>query len=181
MIKKLLFLSILIMVNFYNYANAEVITHNDNSKIYQTIKFKSGDPKANRILYNFLINTESKRILKLANIQPEEIVAYKVNLNDYGEDEIIGYISRGPYWSREGWQLFILQMKDGHYRNLAIHNFEPFDNVYIMKNKINGYREIKSYVTNLEVFLRTKEIEHMSTYMHYENGKYEYDYSKKGK
>ncbi|MBR1424131.1 hypothetical protein IJ579_01045 [bacterium] len=158
--------------------DAEVLKVQDCT-VFKKIVFKSGEPTANNILYQFVKNTLETDLFEMANIKPNNVIAYSIDLNDDGQNEIIGLIYSSYYWSRNGWQMFILEYKNGHYRQINSNNFEPKKNVYILQNKKNGYRVIKSFEYNMQQFIKSGgPLDVVPVNLYYENGEYHYDYNR---
>lgn len=106
--------------------------------------------KASKTLYKYVLNDlgkTSQEAINDANIYPNNVRAFKTDLDGDGIDEIIGFVYASYYWGTAGYSLFILKKNDIHqYDNIAyILNFEPQKNSYILPDKTNGYKDIKFY------------------------------------
>ena len=79
-----------------------------------------------------------------ARIEPETVKAFEVDLNDDGEKEIVGVVYSTFYLGTAGYSLFILQLQNGEYKNIAyVLSIEPQNELKILNAKTNGYRDIK--------------------------------------
>ena len=114
-------------------------------------------PQASKILYEYIKEEEapiddemkiindddSVTVIKMKSVL-NRISAFEYDLNDDGENEIIGFISNSAYWGTAGFNLFILQKdKNNNYleKTLAL-NFDPALKFYILPNKTNGFKDI---------------------------------------
>ena len=110
---------------------------------------RQSQPRASKILYEYIsedlkkYSTEAK---KSANIKLKDIVAFEVDLNDDGVNEIVGFCSSSAFWGTAGYQLFILQKQNKEYKDLSyILNFEPQLKFYVLPDKTNEYKDIILY------------------------------------
>ena len=117
-------------------------------------------PKASKILYEYIKEEEapiddemkiinddgSVTVIKMKSVL-NRISAFEYDLNDDGENEIIGFTSNSAYWGTAGFSLFILQKyKNNNYFDITyILNFEPALKFYILPNKTNGFKDIMLY------------------------------------
>lgn len=124
--------------------------------------------KARKIFYKFikkehnLSNKDFKRYLSLGFFR-----AVEYDLNDDGENEIIGFVGAIVYDSQEGQQLFILHKnKDGKYEDLSqCINFEYGADIYILRNKDNNFHQIAIHSSSRRYDLRP-------FLLRYQNGNY---------
>lgn len=154
-------------------AQAEVITNYNNPVIYKTVLFKNGEKDANKILYEHIKKISTKESLEYWNFSEQSVCAYKVDLNNDGSKEIIGFARPLAFWSwNEGTDLFILKKIKNEYINISVSGiqFSPNRNLYILKSKTKGYNNIKFY------FLRASENDF--GYASFKNNSYEWNYSK---
>ena len=118
--------------------------------IHKEINFeKDSEPNAGKILYEYCLkreNMNSEQIKEIANIYPESAKAVEVDLNDDGQNEIVGIVYSTYYLGTSGYSLFILQKQNNEYKNISFeNNFEPLKNLFVLKHKTNNYRDIKLY------------------------------------
>ena len=118
------------------------------SGTYCKLDFSDGesDKQAGKILYEYILqeqNMTPAEIKDFARIEPQSVRAFEVDLNDDGEKEIVGMVYSTFYLGTAGYSLFILQKQQSWYKNISILVFEPQKKVYILKNKTNGYHDIK--------------------------------------
>lgn len=115
---------------------------------------KEDDEYAKKILYKYLVeqfytliekNEDMNAILNEHNLAL--LRATSIDLNDDGENEIIGYVEHGMFGGTAGQELFILgKNKNGKYEEISEYlNFETQKNIYILKDKDNGYHKIIIY------------------------------------
>ena len=162
--KKGLFVFFTFIFTFFMSVDAEVINVNNYPDIFQIISFKSGEPNANKILFEY-INQDMADIVKFANIKINDVAAYKTDLNNDGTKEIIGIVRSTVFCSKAGINLFILQKINKRYKNISI-IFADFDyKIHILKNKTNGFYDIK---VNNNKYLKC----HVGKY---QNSMYQYD------
>ena len=127
---------------------AEVITKYNDPVIYKAIIFKNGEKDANETLYEFIKKEYPPEDLKFWDFSENSVCAYKVDLNNDGINEILGYVKplsfQGWY---DGTNLFILKKIKNEYINICISGiqFSPLRNLYILKNKTNEYYDLKFY------------------------------------
>ena len=110
--------------------------------------------RASRILYKYLIEelnssvidemkNNYKEIEDVFHVVPQRVNAFEYDLNDDGENEIIGFINSSAYWGTAGFQLFILKKRGNKYEEITeFLNFEPQINFYINPQKKNGFKNI---------------------------------------
>lgn len=154
---------------------------------------KQRQAKASRILYEYIKKEEapiddeieiinddgSVTVIKMKS-DLSRISAFEYDLNDDGENEIIGFTSNSAYWGTAGFSLFILQKNKNinNYSNLAyILNFEPMLKFYILPNKTNEFKDIILYGStaynfkpmivknNGKVYYNSKQINMLEKYM----------------
>ena len=118
------------------------------SGTYRKLDFSDGesDKQAGKILYEYVLkelNKTPEEAKEFARIEPETVKAFEVDLNDDGEKEIVGMVYSTLYLGTAGYSLIILQKQQSGYKDISILVFEPQRNVYILKNKTNGYHNIK--------------------------------------
>ena len=141
---------------------------------YKKLDFASGkaEMNANKILYEYVLkeqNTTPEEIKDFAKIEPQSVKAFEVDLNDDGTKEILGVVYSTLYMGTVGYSLFILQLQNGEYKNIAyLLNLEPQK---ILNAKTNGYRNIK---LNGSVAYKFKPF-----IAKYRNGYYKTDYQTK--
>lgn len=121
--------------------------------IYRKLDFsgEESDANANKILYEYILkeqNMTPKEIEEFANITPESVKAFEVDLNDDGTNEIVGLVYSTLYWGTAGFSLFILQKQLDRYKDISSMNFEPQREINIKVNKSNGYHDIKLWGSN---------------------------------
>ena len=145
----LLFLLIILTGLSFSYQK-DITTNNPIKLLDGSLEYdfmKRGDENASKELYDFVLkelNMTPKQIEDFANITPEVVNAFYVDLNDDGADEIIGWISSTFYWGTDGYSLFVLQKNKNNYNNIAyIINFEPQDKVFVTNLRYNDYKIIK--------------------------------------
>ena len=129
---------------------------------------KNSEPEASKILYEYILQDEdmTDEMLELAHITPKSAFAFEYDLNDDGENEIIGLVYSTYYWGTAGYSLFILQKQGDVYENIAwIVNFEPLLPLRILKEKSNGFKNIGIYGSSAFNF--------KPLLVEYENGKYQ--------
>ena len=116
---------------------------------YRALDFSNGesDKQAGKILYEYVLkelNKTPEEAKDFARIEPETVKAFEVDLNDDGEKEIVGVVYSTFYLGTAGYSLFILQLQNGEYKNIAyVLNIEPQNELKILNAKTNGYRDIK--------------------------------------
>ena len=83
---------------------------------------------------------------ELYGLTKDSIYALEYDLNDDGENEIIGFSAAGFYYCAQGYSLYILEKKNNKYINILNNGYmfhiEPILNLYILENKTNGYNDI---------------------------------------
>ncbi len=116
---------------------------------YKKLDFLNGEsvPQTNKILYEYVLkeqNMTPEEIKDFARIKPQSVKAFEVDLNDDGTKEILGVVYSTLYMGTARYSLFILQLQDGEYKNLAyLLNLEPQKGLKILNAKTNGYKDIK--------------------------------------
>ena len=118
------------------------------SGTYCKLDFSDGesDKQAGKILYEYVLkelNKTPEEAKDFARIEPQSVRAFEIDLNDDGEKEIVGMVYSTLYLGTAGYSLFILQKQQSEYKDISILVFEPQKKVYILKNKTNGYHDIK--------------------------------------
>ena len=118
------------------------------SSSIMTLDFqKQEDKTASLILYDYILKylkMSPEQAEDFARITPEMVTAYRVDLNDDGTDEIIGACYSTFYWGTAGFSMFILQLQNDEYVDIAgLINFETQIPVYILKTKTNNFKDIK--------------------------------------
>ena len=117
-------------------------------------------PQASKILYEYIKEEEapiddemkiindddSVTVIKMKSVL-NRISAFEYDLNDDGENEIIGFSTNSAYWGTAGFILFILQKdKNNNYSEKTIAlNFDPALKLYILPNKTNGFKDIVAH------------------------------------
>ena len=129
------------------------------------------DKKAGKVLYEYVLkelNKTPEEAKDFARIELETVKAFEVDLNDDGENEIVGIVYSTFYLGTAGYSLFILQLQNGEYKNIAyMLNIEPQKELKILNAKTNGYSDIKlsgSVAYNFKPFI-----------VKYRNGYYQND------
>ena len=94
------------------------------SGTYRKLDFSDGesDKQAGKILYEYVLkelNKTPEEAKDFARIEPETVKAFDVDLNDDGEKEIVGMVYSTLYLGTAGYSLFILQLQNGEYKNIA--------------------------------------------------------------
>ncbi len=116
---------------------------------YCKLDFSGGesDKQAGKILYEYVLkelNKTPEEAKDFARIEPETVKAFEVDLNDDGEKEIVGVVYSTFCLGTAGYSLFILQLQNGEYKNIAyVLSIEPQNELKILNAKTNGYRDIK--------------------------------------
>ena len=118
------------------------------SGTYCKLDFSDGesDKQAGKILYEYVLkelNKTPEEAKDFARIEPQSVRAFEIDLNDDGEKEIVGVVYSTFYLGTAGYSMFILQKQQSEYKDISILVFEPQKKVYILKNKTNGYHDIK--------------------------------------
>ena len=140
---------------------------------YRTLDFSNGESEkqAGKILYEYILqeqNMTPAEIKDFARIEPQSVRAFEIDLNDDGEKEIVGMVYSTLYLGTAGYSLFILQLQNDEYKNIAyVLNIEPQKELKILNAKTNGYRDIKlqgSVAYNFKPFI-----------VKYRNGYYQSD------
>ena len=120
---------------------------------------KSGDFFARITLYKYVLRDlkmSPKQAKEFANIDFNCVHAYKVDLNDDGKNEIIGYVSSTYFLGAEGYDLFILNKKERKYRNLSQVKFLPDKSVIVLKDKLSEYNILKIQIFDISEILLGK-------------------------
>ena len=116
---------------------------------YRTLDFSNGESEkqSGKILYEYILqeqNMTPAEIKDFARIEPQSVRAFEIDLNDDGEKEIVGMVYSTLYLGTAGYSLFILQLQNGEYKNIAyVLSIEPQNELKILNAKTNGYRDIK--------------------------------------
>ncbi len=119
------------------------------SGTYCKLDFSDGesDKQAGKILYEYVLkelNKTPEEAKDFARIEPQSVRAFEIDLNDDGEKEIVGMVYSTLYLGTAGYSMFILQLQNGEYKNIAyVLNIEPQNELKILNAKTNGYRDIK--------------------------------------
>ena len=119
------------------------------SGTYCKLDFSDGesDKQAGKILYEYVLkelNKTPEEAKEFARIEPQSVRAFEIDLNDDGEKEIVGMVYSTLYLGTAGYSMFILQLQNGEYKNIAyVLNIEPQNELKILNAKTNGYRDIK--------------------------------------
>lgn len=126
------------LLSNYNFNNVKEILYFRNDYDY----------KAQKILFNYLLKENRKN----ENIKDDLLqrglnaaMAYLVDLNNDGEDEIIGIYDSFYYKGALGAHLFILEKRYNEYRDISgyLHGFRyP---ITVFNNTTNGYSDLKVY------------------------------------
>ena len=98
-------------------------------RFYKDLDFSNVQPevKASKILYNFVLkeqNMTPEKIEEFANITPQAVSAFEVDLNNDDTNEVIGIVYSTLYWGTARYSLFILQKQQNEYKNLSILVFD---------------------------------------------------------
>ena len=143
------------------------------SGTYRKLDFSGGesDKHVGKILYEYVLQEQKMtpaEIKDFARIEPQSVRAFEVDLNDDGENEIVGVVYSTFYLGTAGYSMFILQLQNDEYKNIAyVLNIEPQKELKILNAKTNGYRDIKlqgSVAYNFKPFI-----------VKYRNGYYQSD------
>ena len=119
-------------------------------KIYNILNYS--EPKASKILKDFVYKDLEKNIdnqeevNRLQNlIKDLHLNAFEYDLNDDGEDEIIGLPPQIIYYFGPwGGSIVILQKKNDKYEKIENHMIYTFeDEIVILKEKTNGYHHMQ--------------------------------------
>lgn len=119
------------------------------SGTYCKLDFSDGesDKQAGKILYEYVLkelNKTPEEAKDFARIEPQSVRAFEIDLNDDGEKEIVGMVYSTLYLGTAGYSMFILQLQNGEYKNIAyVLNIETQNELKILNAKTNGYRDIK--------------------------------------
>ncbi len=111
---------------------------------------KSWDKQASKLLYEYELkdlNTTPEKAFEIFGFKESDVRAVFYDLNSDGVNEIIGYINRSCFWSRDGMALFILKKENGNYENISWLNTEPSLGVYVYENKTFGFCDLKVFPT----------------------------------
>lgn len=161
--KKLLILLITLLTPF-EIAYGEVMRNYGHPTVYKTIYFKAGEKDANKILYEFAMQEMLENNVA-ANNQPDNVLAYKVDLDDDGINEIIGVVFGREYVAGStGYSLFILKKYGNKYRDLSLTAFWPWNDFIILKKKVKGFHVIEVHCPDGN-----------TRYLKYNNKYYDYD------
>ncbi len=81
---------------------------------------------------------------ELQQVRLEDVKAYEVDLNNDKQKEVIGVIYSPLTMGKLGYELFILEKYGKNkYKNIAWSLvFAPYEKVYILTTKHNGYKNI---------------------------------------
>jgi len=145
--KKLFVILIFLILTLIN-----PVIANENTTILDMQK--NGDFFARITLYKYVLRDlkmSPKQAKEFANIDFNCVHAYKVDLNDDGKNEIIGYVSSTYFLGSAGYLLFILR-NDSKYTNITLTNFEPLYPIIIIPTRTNGYKNIIFYGSNANNF-----------------------------
>ena len=129
------------------------------------------NPKAEKILYEYYLKNDGvtkERAKNQFNISLDTTYAYEFDLNGDGVNEIIGFYASTLFLGTAGFSIYILKKTPKGYENIigdAV-NFEPQINVYVLKNRTNGYHDIQ---LNGSTFYNFR-----SFILKYDNGQYHY-------
>ena len=134
-----------------NPCRCEVITNYNHPILYKIIKFKAGEKDANKILFDF-VKGETQNPVMISCITLDNVLAYKVDLDDDGINEIVGVALGTAYAAGStGFSLFILKRYKNNYKNLSLTAFWPWNDLKILKRKVNGFHVIELKKTNGEL------------------------------
>ena len=115
--------------------------------------------KASKILYEYILSdmnnlslynykqidfTKNPEIAKNRfDIEVNKVYAICIDLNDDGENEIIGYVDAFLYGGAERNEIFILQKKNDKYKNIVKYPVYFFSNkIIVISKKTNNYKDI---------------------------------------
>ena len=109
------------------------------------------DEKANKILFEYLLSVTdmtTEEIGDYPKITEDNVRAVRVDLNDDGVEEVIGFVYSLILHRDSGYELFILENNDNIWQDIAYRlNFEPVQPIEILKKKSDYYNNIKFLTT----------------------------------
>ena len=111
---------------------------------------ENSDPKAAEILYNHTLKTTNltaERAKNEFNFSKENFFAVYFDLNDDGEEEIIGFANTTFFCGTAGCGLDILQKDKNGYKDISyLMSIQPAIPILLISNKkTNRYRNIKLF------------------------------------
>ena len=126
------------------------------------------DETANKILFDYLLSVTdmtTEEIGDYPKITEDCVRAVRVDLNDDGIDEVIGFVYSLILHRDSGYELFILENNDNIWQDIAYRlNFEPVQPIEIMKKKSEYYNNIR--------FLTTENDNQRAVIARFKNGNY---------
>ena len=109
---------------------------------------ENSEPEASKILYEYILQDKymTDELIKDADITQDSVRAFEYDLNDDGENEIIGVVYSTLYYGAiSGYDLLILQKQEnGKYENISWVASEPhYGGTRILKyKKHNDYKRL---------------------------------------
>ena len=107
---------------------------------------RQSQTRASKILYQYILDTEKMTpayAKKHADISQNNVYAFTFDLNNDGEDEIIGFADSFYYCGTMKKSILILQKQNNKYQNIVkYHICHNSLKVYILPKKTNGYNDI---------------------------------------
>jgi len=138
-----------IIMNIHSFRDF-VKLYADNIKCYKKFNFQiPGGDNANKVLYTFILK-DLEKFPEFTKIEQEHVMAYEFDLNADGINEILGIAYSTYYFSQNGYHLFILQKNliTGEYKDISVLNIEPLQNLFVLKEKTNGYYNLRFYTSD---------------------------------
>ena len=118
----------------------------DGSIEYSSKNLNHIHPIGERILYWHILKSMNKNyfeIIKGLNNVPNNIYAYFIDLNNDGKKDIIGIEKDGEYHRFAVY--ILLKNKFGYSSKQSFLLNGYFENLYVLNNKTNGYKDIRAY------------------------------------
>lgn len=132
----------------------------DPQLVFKSIDLNNAkDICAQKILYEYIMEdfqvifeNDEKISEKFKELELDIVRATFVDLNDDNENEIIGFVTDGMFGGTSGQELFILgKDKNDKYQLISEYlNFANQKNIFILKDKDNGYHRIIIYSSGLD-------------------------------
>ena len=179
----IIFLSYLFIFCYYPCFGSDLSKGKPLIRSNGTIEYdfsKQSQKKASKILYEYVLkdlNKTPKEAQNFANITPKTVKAFETDLNNDGQNEIIGVVFSTFYSCTEGLKLFILENKNKSYTDLTNVFILPDKKIYVNNGFINNYKEINFKCYNNHYRLEGEFVE-ANVYLIFENSEYTYNYSK---
>lgn len=121
-----------------------------NTECYNFSKINTNTQDSD-ILWQFIQDNIASDLNEMGSYykpQRNKTKAFAFDLDNDGTKEIIGYNENPGLLGQLGFKLFILQKRDNKYIDIAeLVNFDPAHNIYILKTKTNGFRNISYFHT----------------------------------